>query len=345
MKLNAVAQSPPTRDLPDLAARLEADGCDTLFFAELAHDAFLAVAAAAPGASRMALGTSIALAFPRGPTPLAYAANDLSLAAGGRFILGLGPQVRAHIERRFGQAWTDPVQRMRELVLAMRAIWECWRTGGELRFEGEVYKLSLMPPAFRPEPSPYPPPPVYLAAVGPKMAGLAGEVADGLFIHAFATPAYVREVILPAVEEGLSRSGRSRADFQLCLSVFLADAADPRGLAAAREETRAAVAFYASTPDYRRVLDQHGLGDLQPRLRQLTREGAWARLAADISDEVLDLFSIAGAPDAVGEALRTRWGGLVDQVSLPVEFWTRHRDDPAWARAAAELAATAAETG
>jgi probable F420-dependent oxidoreductase len=339
MKLNAAGQSAPTRDLPELAGRIEALGCDALFFAELSHDPFLAVAAAAPGASRMALGTSIALAFPRGPTPLAYAANDLNLAAGGRFILGLGPQVRAHIERRFGQAWTDPVQRMRELVLAMRAIWDCWRTGGELDFRGEVYRLSLMPPAFRPEPSPYPAPPVWLAAVGPKMAELAGEVADGLFVHAFATPQYVRDVILPAVQRGLARAGRSRADFQLCYSAFLVDAADPAGLAAAREQMRATVAFYASTPDYRRVLDQHGLGGLQPRLRQMTREGAWAKMAADIGDEVLDLFCVSGAADAVGEALRARWGGLVDQISLPVDYWLRHEGDPAWTSAAQALTA------
>jgi len=335
MKLNAAAHSAPIRELPELAARLETAGCHALFFAELAHDPFLAVAATAHGASRMMLGTSIALAFPRGPTLLAYTGHDLAQATNGRFILGLGSQVKSHIERRFALAWTDPVQRMRELVLAMRAVWASWASGGALQFDGDVYKLSLMPPAFRPEPTPYPAPPIYLAAVGPGMARLAGAVADGLFIHAFSTPAYVRSVILPAVEEGLGRSGRSRSEFQLCYSAFLADAAG--GLEQAREQARATVAFYASTPDYKRVLDLHGIGELQPKLRAMTREGAWARMAGEISDEVLGLFCLAGQPDEICNGIEQRWQGLVDQVSLPVDYWTTHADEPAWVRASERL--------
>ncbi len=333
MKLNAVASAAPTRDLADLAARLEASHCDGLYFAELGHDPFLGAAVASTGTSKLTLGTGIALAFPRGPVPLAYTAHDLNTASGGNFVLGLGPQVRAHIERRFGMTWSEPVKRMRETVLAVRAVWDCWASNGPLDFQGEFYKLNLMPPNFRPEPSPHAPPPICLAAVGPKMSEMAGEVADGLFIHAFATPAYVRNVILPAVERGLAKSGRSREQFQLIYSAFIADASNPRALG----EARSGVAFYASTPDYRGVLDQHGLGDLQPRLHRMTREGKWKEMAAEISDEVLSLFCVAGAPDAIGAGLGERWGGVADQISLGEDYWNAHKDDRLWTDAAEKL--------
>lgn len=337
MKLNAVDSTAPKRDLVRLAGRLEAAGCDGFHFADLSHDALLAAGVAATGTTRMAIGTSIALAFTRSPTALAYAAHDLNTASEGRFVLGLGPQVRPHIERRFGFPWSEPVKRMRETVLALRAVWASWQTDEPLSFEGEIFQLSLMPPAFRPARTEWGGPPVYLAAVGPKMAELAGEVADGLFVHAFATPAYVEAVLLPAVERGLARSGRTRADFQLCYSAFIADTTAAPTAAAAREQARNSVAFYASTPDYVRVLDQHGLGDLQPRLRQMTREGAWAKMAGEIGDEVLDLFCVAGDPREIGEGLKARWGGLVDQISLGVDFWQRHGESAEWQQALAKL--------
>lgn len=333
MKLNAIVSSAPTRDLAKLAARLEASGCDGLYFTELGHDPFLGAAVASTGCSSMTLGTGIALAFPRGPVPLAYTAHDLNTASGGNFVLGLGPQVKAHIERRFGMEWGEPVKRLRETVLAIRAVWDCWANGTPLAFDGDFFKLSLMPPNFRPEPTPHAPPPICLAAVGPKMSEMAGEVADGLFVHAFATPTYVRNVILPAVERGLASSGRSRKDFQLIYSGFVADSANPLALA----EARSSVAFYASTPDYRRVLDQHGLGELQPRLQQMTREGKWKEMAAQISDEVLGLFCISGAPDAIGAGLEARWGGLADQISLNGDYWKTHQDDPLWTDALQKL--------
>ncbi len=337
MKINAVASTAPNRALPAFAARLEEAGCHGLHFAELGHDPFLGAATAATGVTRLELGTGIALAFPRGPTPLAYAAHDLNTACEGRFVLGLGTQVKTHIERRFGMVWSEPVARMRELILAVRAIWACWASGGPLAFNGEFYKLSLMPPNFRPEPTAYAPPPIYLAAVGPAMAEMAGEVADGVCVHAFATPAYVRNVLLPAVERGLARSGRSRAQFQLVYSGFVADTLGKGGLEAARNEARGNVAFYASTPDYKGVLDEHGLGDLQPKLRQLTRDGAWAKMAGEISDEVLDLFCISGEADELAAGLAERWGPLVDQISLRSDFWERHLGDPLWADGVAKL--------
>lgn len=333
MKLNAAHSAAPTRDVARLAARLEDAGCDGLYFADLSHDALLGAAVAATATSRMAIGTSIALAFTRSPTALAYAAHDLATASEGRFVLGLGPQVRPHIERRFGLAWSEPVKRMRETVLAMRAVWSAWQTDGPLNFAGDLIQLSLMPPAFRPKATAWGGPPVYLAAVGPKMAELAGEVADGLFVHAFATPAYVRQVLLPAVERGIARSGRARADFQLCYSAFIADTTTP----AARDQARNAVAFYASTPDYVRVLDQHGLGDLQPRLREMTRSGAWAKMAGEIGDEVLDLFCVSGTPGEIADELEARWSGLVDQISLNADFWERHGGSAEWQGAMARL--------
>ena len=333
MKLNAVISSAPTRDLAALAARLEGSGCDGLYFAELGHDPFLGAAVASTGCSKLTLGTGIALAFPRGPVPLAYTAHDLNTASGGNFLLGLGPQVKTHIERRFGMEWASPVARLRETILAIRAVWQCWTDNAPLAVKGEFYKLSLMPPNFRPEPTPHAPPPICIAAVGPKMSEMAGEVADGLFIHAFATPAYVRNIILPAVERGLASSGRSRKDFQMIYSGFIADAADPKALM----EARSGVAFYASTPDYRGVLDQHGIGDLQPKLQQMTREGKWQEMAGLISDDVLDLFCVTGAPDEIGAGLGTRWTGLADQVSLGIDYWNAHQDDQLWQGAAEKL--------
>jgi len=337
MKLNAAHSVAAGADLVRLAASLEHAGCDGFYFADLSHDALLAAAVAATGSMRMAVGTSIALAFTRSPTALAYAAHDLNRACEGRFVLGLGPQVRPHIERRFGLAWSEPVKRMRETVLALRAVWDCWQHGGPLDFSGELIRLSLMPPAFRPEATPWGGPPVYLAAVGPKMAELAGEVADGLFVHAFATPAYVREQLLPAVERGLARSRRSRADFQLVYSAFIADSSAASTPEEARAQARSSVAFYASTPDYRRVLDQHGLADLQPRLREMTRAGAWDRMACEIGDDVLDLFCVGGSPGEIGAGLHERWSGLVDQISLNIDFWRRHGESPEWQDAAAKL--------
>lgn len=330
MKLSATYSAAPSRCLAELAHRLEGSGAHGLYLAELTHDPFPGIAVATTGSQNLIFGTSIALAFTRSPTTLAYTAHDLTTVTGGRFVLGLGPQVRPHIERRFGFEWSEPVQRLKETVLAMRAVWTAWEEDGPLNFEGEIFDLSLMPPAFRPEANGYGLPPIYLAAVGPKMAEMAGEVADGLFVHAFSTPEYMRQVLLPAIERGLARSGRTRDDFEICFSAFLADTEAAQSVAAARSQARNSVAFYASTPDYRRVLDVHGLADLQPRLRQMTRDGAWDRMAAEIDDDVLDLFCITGSPGEICAGIADRWGGIADQVLLTADYWQRHEGNREW---------------
>lgn len=330
MKLHATHSAAPTPDLADFARRLEGSGAHGLYLAELTHNPFPGIAVAATGSQSLTFGTSIALAFTRSPVTLAYTAHDLMTATGGRFVLGLGPQIRPHIERRFGFTWSEPVQRLKETVRAIRAVWKAWEEGGPLKFDGEIFNLSLMPPAFRPEPNGFGPPPIYLAAVGPKMAEMAGEVADGLFVHAFSTPEYMRQVLLPAIERGLAKSGRTKDDFQICFSAFLADTETADSLDAARAQARNSVAFYASTPDYRRVLEVHGLVDLQPRLRQMTRDGAWDRMAAEIDDDVLDLFCITGSPSEICAGIASRWGGIADQVSLTADYWQRHEGNRDW---------------
>jgi probable F420-dependent oxidoreductase len=340
MRVNASAPNPQLSDAGRIATSLEDAGVDGVYFPEISHDALLAAAVAGASTHRITVGTSIALAFTRGPMQLAYSCSDLAELTRGRFVLGLGPQIKAHIERRFGVPWSDPVPRMRELVVGLRRIWDCWDTGGDLRLEGHHYRLSLMPPAFRPEIGGRSVPPVYLAAVGPAMTRLAGEVGDGLFLHAFSTPQYAREVTIPALEEGLARSGRSRSAVSVCYSVFTASGRNAHEISAKREAARAQVAFYASTPAYRGVLEVHGLGDLQHRLQELTRQGRWEQLGDEVSDEVLDLFVIAGSPVEVCEKIGEAWSGLADQVMIPADFWIGDGPDPAWSRAVEALAAS-----
>jgi probable F420-dependent oxidoreductase len=330
--MNASASVSPAQ-APELAAGLEDAGCGGLFFAEVNHDPFLCVAAAAGRSRRLRLGTSIALALTRGPTPLSYIAHDLAELTDGRLVLGLGSQVRAHITRRFSMTWSDPVRRMRELVEAFRLVWRSWESGEKCLFTGEFYSISLMPGEFRPAAIGRPSPPVYLAAVGPAMARMAGEIADGVFIHAFSTPEYVRSVILPAVREGLRRAGRATDSFSMCYSPFTALADDAGSRAEARQRMRQILAFYGSTPAYRRVLDLHGFGDLQPRLNALAREDRRREMADLVPDEIVSLFTTVGPPDDVAEGLRRRWGGLADELMVPSEFWLGPAG-PAWSRAA-----------
>ncbi len=296
------------------AAAIEALGFGGVGVTETNGNPFLAAAQAAQATSRVRVSTSIALAFPRTPMDVAYTAWDLQALAAGRFALGLGTQVRAHVERRYGAVWSKPAARMREYVLALHAIWDAWETGGELRFEGEFFRHTLMPPNFRPPPAAHPRPPVLLAAVRERMTEVVGEVADGLLGHAFCTPDVLRDVTLPALERGIQRGGRAREDVEVVAGVFVA--LDDAGW----EANRRRVAFYGSTPGYRHVLDHHDLGSLFDALHAASRAGAWKDMPALVDDDVLALFCVRGDdPAAVAAEVRARVGGLADRVALVAE--------------------------
>jgi probable F420-dependent oxidoreductase len=300
--------------VPDVARAHETAGYDGCWTGEINHDPFLPLLLAAEHTSRIEIGTSIAVAFARNPMTIANTAWDLQAYSQGRFILGLGTQIQPHIEKRFGMPWSHPVRRMSEFVAALREIWSCWNTGERLRFEGEFYTHKLMTPMFTPEPSGQPDPKVFIAAVGEAMTEMTGEVADGLLAHAFTTRRYLDEVTIPALKRGMAKSGRARDAFQVSSPIFIVTGRDESEMAAAAAAYRKQIAFYASTPAYRKVLDLHGWGDLQPELRRLSLEGDWDGMAGLIDDTILSAFAVVAPIDRVGEALATRCAGVIDRV-------------------------------
>ena len=306
--------------VPAAAKRLEAQGYDGMVTAEIANDPFLPLALAAEHTERIQLMTSIAVAFARNPMTLANIGNDLQAFSKGRFILGLGSQIKPHITKRFSMEWSKPAARMRELVLAIRAIWDCWYEGEKLDFRGEFYTHTLMTPMFTPTNNAYGPPKVVVAAVGPLMTKVCGEVADGMLVHAFTTEKYVREVTLPAIEEGLAKSGRNRDALELCLPSFVVTGQDEQKWQEVRTATAKQIAFYGSTPAYKPVLDAHGWGDLQGELNRLSKRGEWDAMGEEITDEILEAFAVVAEPSRVAGALKARWGGLVDRVLCTFDF-------------------------
>lgn len=299
--------------------RLEDSGVDGVWSSETAHDPLLPLAVAATGTATASLGTAITVAFARSPMTLAYTANDIQQASGGRLVLGLGSQVRPHIARRFSMPWGKPVPQMREYVQALRAIWRSWNEGSPLRFEGEYYRHTLMTPVFSPPVNPFGPPPIVLAAVGPAMTRLAGQVADGLIVHPFSTERYLREVTLPAFEAGLERAGRARSQVEVVHPGFVvvrsAAADDDRRIDAVRRQ----IAFYGSTPAYRSVLDLHGWGDLADQLNRLSLSPdpeRWDTMAGLIDDQVVSAFAVIGDLATVARELTRRYRGAVDRVAL-----------------------------
>jgi probable F420-dependent oxidoreductase len=300
--------------VPAKAADLERQGYDACWSAETNHDPFLALVLAAEHTSKIELGTSIAVAFARNPMTVANVGWDLQAYSQGRFILGLGTQIKPHIEKRFSMPWSRPVGRMREFVLALRAIWSAWQDGTKLNFEGEFYTHKLMTPMFTPEPQPYPLPKVFIAAVGEAMTEMCGEIADGMLGHAFTTKRYLDEVTTPALLRGMQRSGRDRREFQLSYPVFVVTGETDAELEAAAAATREQIAFYGSTPAYRRVLELHGWGDLQTELHRLSLQGAWDTMGSLIDDEMLEAFAVVAPVDKVAAALRSRYDGVVDRI-------------------------------
>jgi probable F420-dependent oxidoreductase len=298
------------------AARAEAMGYDGVWTAEVSRDPFLPLMLAAAQTQRIELGTGIAVAFARSPMTLAQTAHDLQTYSGGRFVLGLGSQIKAHVVRRFSMPWSHPAARMRELVLALHAIWESWNTDAALRFEGEFYRHTLMTPMFNPGPTGHGRPRVLLAGVNERMTEVAGEVADGFIAHGFTTERYVREVTLPALERGLATARRHRADVEVKVGGFVVTGRDDAEIEAAKTATRRQIAFYASTPAYRPVLELHGWGPLQEELRRLSLLGEWDEMGNRIDEEVLDAFAVVADVDSLAGAIASRWAGLADRLSI-----------------------------
>jgi probable F420-dependent oxidoreductase len=313
----------------DYARRAEAMGFGFLWSAETKHDPFLPLAVAAGTTSRIGLGTAIAVAFPRSPMILAHTAWDLQKASGGRFVLGLGTQVKAHNERRFSVKWEAPGPRLKEVVLALRAIWTAWQERTPLRFEGRSYRFDLMSPFFDPGPIEHPRIPIYIAAVNPYMARMAGEVCEGLHVHSFHSARYLREYVLPAVAEGLALSKRSRADFTVRASTMVALGDTDEELDRGRQAAKQQIAFYASTRTYAAVLAAHGLDELTPRLHERSLKGDWKGMADLITDDVLELFCVSGRLDTIGVRIRERYDGLYDRTQLYPSF-APSLDDPRW---------------
>ena len=290
------------------ARRAEALGFDAVTTPEAGHDPFLPLALAAEHTQRIALGTNVAIAFPRSPMATAQVAWDLQRLSGGRFRLGLGTQVRAHNERRYAAPWTAaPAPRMREYVLCLRAMWKSFEDGAKLTpFKGAHYQFTLLPPFFSPGPIEHPHVPIDLAAVNPVMARTAGELCDGLRLHPISTFRHTREVILPAIAEGARRAGRSAHEILLIAAPFLATGKDAAAVAAAREAVKQRIAFYASTPAYHPVLAFHGWMDAAEELHRLSREGKWPEMARVIRDEMLDEWAVAATWDDLADALAKR---------------------------------------
>ena len=301
-------------NVPAAAAAAESAGFDGAITMENRHDPFLALAVASGSTKRIGLGTAVAIAFPRSPMVVANTCWDLQNASRGRFVLGIGPQIRPHIEKRFSTRWSAPVPRLREYVQALRAIWRSWQLGERLRFEGEHYTFTLMTPNFAPVSTGQPMVPITIAAVGPHSLRLAGEVADGVRLHGFCTRRYLEEVCTPRISEGMARTGRKRESFEVTGGGFVATGATDEEVAKAVEWVRYRVAFYGSTPGYWPVLDLHGLGDLGRKLNRMTKEGAWDRIAAEIDDDTVRLFAAVGRHDELAAAVAERFGGAADTV-------------------------------
>jgi probable F420-dependent oxidoreductase len=298
------------------ARALELAGYDGAWSAETGHDPLMIVAGAATTTTTLELGTGIVVAFARSPMITATMANDVQLLSHGRLLLGLGSQIKPHIEKRYSMPWSHPAPRMREYILAMRAIWDCWNEGVALNFRGEYYRHTLMSPFFNPGPNPYGAPQVYLAAVGELMTEVAGEVADGLLVHPFTTERYIREVTLPALERGLVKSGREIKGFPISFSGLVATGDTDEEMADATRRVRGQIAFYGSTPAYRGVLELHGWGDLQSELNALSKTGEWEKMGELIDDDVLNAFSVVAQPNDVGAALRSRLDDVISRFSI-----------------------------
>lgn len=308
------------------AAAIEDAGYDGLWLGETKHEPFLQLLHAADATSRISVGTGVAIGFGRSPMTLANAGFDMARYSNGRFVLGLGSQVKPHIEKRFSMPWSHPAPRMREMILAIQAIWSSWQTGDPLAFRGDFYTHTLMTPFFSPDAHEFGAPPIFLAGVGQLMTEVAGEVCDGFMYHPFTTDRYLNEITIPALLRGRAKAGKPGLDnFAISGPAFVCTGRNEEEMAIAIAGTKNQIAFYASTPAYRPVLELHGWGDLQPELSQMTRQGRWAEIGDLIDDEVLHTFAVVGEPAAAGKALKDRWGEIANRLTL----YSTYKSDPA----------------
>ncbi len=319
MKIDAGLLVTDMKQVPSRVRELEEAGFDGCFTFEGPHEPFMPLVLAAEH-SKLEIGTGLAIAFARTPMTVANLAHDLQQFSDGRFWLGLGSQIKAHIEARYSMPWAKPVSRMKEFVRALRAILASWNGNEKLDFRGEFYTHTLMPPIFNPGPAKGGPPAIYLGGVGPKMTEAAGEVADGMLLHPFHTERSLQEVMLPNLRRGLAASERSVSDFTICAQVLVVTGADEAGFENARAMTRNQIAFYASTPAYLSVLAAEGCGELQPELRRLTKEGRWHEMSALIDDELLNRIAAVGTPGEVAEILHTRYGSFAGRLGFSSPF-------------------------
>ena len=304
------------REAGPAAMAAEVAGFDALMSVELKHDPFTPLAIAALATNRIELTPSVAIAFPRSPTVMAHIAWDLQANSNGRFVLGLGSQVKGHNERRYGIAWTPPAPRLRDYVLALRALWRCWETGEKLAFDSPHYKLSLMTPAFAPEPTGLPMVPVTIAAVGDAMLRVAGQVADGVRLHRICSRKYLEEVCMPQMLEGMRRGGRSREHFDIHGGGFVCTGPDNETVAAEMDKARERIGFYGSTRTYLPILQLHGIGDLGLKLHRMSVAGQWDKMGAEISDDVVRVFAACGTYDQLPKAIEDRFGGAADSIDV-----------------------------
>ncbi|MEM9033884.1 MAG: LLM class F420-dependent oxidoreductase [Actinomycetota bacterium] len=315
-------------DVPTAATAAEAAGFDGLWTAETSHDPFMPHVLAAEHTESITLGTSIAVAFARNPMLLANIGYDLNAYSGGRFVLGLGSQIKPHITKRFSMEWSKPAARMREMIQAIRTIWDCWNNGTKLEFRGDFYTHTIMTPFFNPGPNPHGDAKIMIAGVGPLMTKVAGEVCDGFLAHGFTTEQYMKDVTIPALEEGMAAGGRSRDDFEISYPAFVVTGKNEEEMAAAAAGVRGQISFYGSTPAYRGVLEHHGWGELQTELNTMSKAGKWAEMADLIDDDILNTFAVVEEPDKVAGELLRRFNGAADRISFYApyqvedDFWT-----------------------
>lgn len=315
MKIDASLLVHDLRQMPALARFADEAGFDGLWTFETAHEPFLPLVLAAEHSRNLSLGTSIAVAFARSPAILAYTAWDLAGYSKGRFIMGLGTQVKGHNERRFGVKWERPVEKMRDVILALRAIWDCWQNRTRLNFQGEFFKLTLMTPFFSPEPHEYYLIPIYIAGVNRRMCQLAGELCQGFHVHPLHTTRYLQEIISPNIELGLRKGGRKRQTIELSSSIFVIPTDDPKQVPRYESEIRQQIAFYASTPPYRPVFEIEGWGETAEQLRNLAARGQWDDMPSLVTDTMLDAFALRGAWAELPGKVLQKYHRLLDRVS------------------------------